>query len=137
MSKNLKKSAKKNFNFFLFRRFYAGGKNFTNKKACFILNFLNLKSKAIHLFLGVASSLSILCTSNFETVQCLCTVGFWCQTIHKKFLRRFDTIFGLKMMVKSGLEKNILKYGHQNCCCPVQKNLPSKAELAWQVSRYL
>ena len=24
------------------------------------------------------------------------TVGFWCQTIHKKFLRRFDTIFGLK-----------------------------------------
>jgi hypothetical protein len=33
------------------------------------------------------------------------TVGFWCQTIHKKFLRRFDTIFGLKMMVKSGLEK--------------------------------
>ena len=39
-----------------------------------------------------------------------CTVGFWCQTIHKKFLRRFDTIFGLKMMVKSGLEKNILKF---------------------------
>ena len=21
-------------------------------------------------------------------------VGFWCQTIHKKFLRRFDTILG-------------------------------------------
>ena len=25
----------------------------------------------------------------------------------------------------------------QSCCCPVQKNLPRKAELAWQVSRYL
>ena len=67
------------------------------------------------------------------------TVGFWCQTIHKKFLRRFDTIFGLKMMMKSGLEKIILKFhdGLQSCCCPVQKNLPRKAELAWQVSRYL
>jgi 5-methylcytosine-specific restriction endonuclease McrBC regulatory subunit McrC len=32
------------------------------------------------------------------------------------------TIFGLKVMVKSGLEKNI---------CPVQKNLPRRAELAW------
>ena len=38
------------------------------------------------------------------------TVGFWCQTIHKKFFRRFDTIFGLKMMMKSGLEKIILKF---------------------------
>ena len=56
------------------------------------------------------------------------TVGFWCQTIHKKFLRRFDPIFGLKMMVKSGLEKIILRLhdGLQSCCCPpcpVQKNL--------------
>ena len=69
----------------------------------------------------------------------LATVGFWCQTIHKKFLRRFDTIFGLKMMMKSGLEKFILKFHHslQSCCCPVQKNLHRKAELAWQVSRYL
>ena len=33
------------------------------KKACFMLNFLNLKSKPIHLFWGVASSLSILCTN--------------------------------------------------------------------------
>ena len=64
------------------------------------------------------------------------TVGFWCQTIHKKFLRRFDTIFGLKMMVKSGLEKIILRChdGLQSCCCPVQRNLPRKAELAWQVT---
>ena len=29
------------------------------------------------------------------------TVGFWCQTILKKFLQRSDTIFGLKMMMKS------------------------------------
>ena len=67
------------------------------------------------------------------------TVGFWCQTIHVKFLRRFDTIFSLKMMVKSGLEKIILKFnnGLQSCCCPVQKNLPRKAELARQISRYL
>ena len=49
------------------------------------------------------------------------------------------TIFGLKAMVKSGLEKNILKFHVplQSCCCPVQKNLPRRAELAWLVSRYL
>ena len=77
--------------------------------------------------------------SSFQKVWKILTVGFWCQTIYKKFLRRFDTIFGLKMMVKSGLEKVILKFhdGLQSCCCPVQKNLPRKAELAWQVSRYL
>ena len=48
------------------------------------------------------------------------------------------TFFSLKMMVKSGLEF-ILKLTEplQSCCCPVQKNLPSRAELAWQVSRYL
>jgi hypothetical protein len=36
------------------------------------------------------------------------------------------TIFGLKVMVKSGLEKIILKFHVplQICCCPVQKNLP-------------
>ena len=42
-------------------------------------------------------------------------------------------------MVKSGLEVFILKYIElvQSCCCPVPKNLPSRAELAWQASRYL
>ena len=67
------------------------------------------------------------------------TISFWCQTINEKFFRRFDTIFGLEMMVKSGLEKIILRFhdGLQTCCCPVQKNLPRKAELAWQISRYL
>jgi hypothetical protein len=61
-------------------------------------------------------------------LQSECTVGFWCQTIHEKFLRRFDTIFGLKMMLKSGLEKNILKFndGLQSCCCPVQKICPER-----------
>ena len=49
------------------------------------------------------------------------------------------TIFGLKVMVKSGLEKIILKFHVllQSCCCLVQKNLPRRAELAWLVSRYL
>ena len=43
------------------------------------------------------------------------------------------------MMVKSGLEFFILKFTEplQSCCCPVPKNLPSRAELAWQASRYL
>ena len=47
--------------------------------------------------------------------------------------------FYFKMMVKSGLKIFILKFTKplQSCCCPVQKNLPRKAELAWQVSRYL
>ena len=48
-------------------------------------------------------------------------------------------IFGLKMMVESGLEFSILKFTEllQIYCCLVQKHLPRKAELAWQVSRYL
>ena len=56
-----------------------------------------------------------------------------------KILSLEMTIFGLKMMVKSGLEKIILKFHVplQSCCCPVQKNLPRMAELAWLVSRYL
>ena len=56
------------------------------------------------------------------------TVGFWCQTIHKKFLPRFDTIFGLKMMMKSGLEKLFW-----NSTSPFRVG----AELTWLVSRYL
>ena len=41
--------------------------------------------------------------------------------------------------MKSGLEFFILKLNEplQSCCCPVQTNRPRKAELAWQVSRYL
>jgi hypothetical protein len=40
------------------------------------------------------------------------------------------------MMMKSGLKFFILKLNEplQSCCCPVQRNLPKKAELAWQVS---
>ena len=46
-------------------------------------------------------------------------------------------IFGLKVVVKSGLGKIILNFTEplQSCCCPVQKILPRN--LAWQVSRYL
>ena len=42
-------------------------------------------------------------------------------------------------MVKSGLEFFILKFTEplQSCCCPLPKKLPIRAELAWQVSRYL
>ena len=71
-----------------------------------------------------------------------------CITIHYRFLVPDNTQkilteiwhhFWLKMMMKNGLEKIILKFhdGLQSCCCPVQKILPRKAELAWQVSRYL
>jgi hypothetical protein len=49
------------------------------------------------------------------------TVGFWCQTMHKKFLRRFDTIFGLKMMVKSGLEKIISRFQPSELLLPSAK----------------
>ena len=43
------------------------------------------------------------------------------------------------MTVKSGLEIFILKFSEplQSYCCPVQNNLPRKAQLAWQVSTYL
>ena len=45
-----------------------------------------------------------------------------------KILSLEMTIFGLKMMVKSGLEKNILKFHVplQSCCYPVQKNCPER-----------
>jgi hypothetical protein len=45
------------------------------------------------------------------------------------------TIFGFKGIVKSGLEKIILKFHVplQSCCCPVQKNLARRAELAWLI----
>ena len=33
-------------------------------------------------------------------VLILDTVGFWCQTIHKKFLHIFNISFEIKMMVK-------------------------------------
>ena len=45
------------------------------------------------------------------------------------------TIFGLKLVLKSGLEFIILKLNEpfQSCCCPVQNK--KKGELSWQVSR--
>ena len=59
--KNPKKTAKKNFIFFCLDAFTREGKMFLIKIVCFILNFLNWKSKPRHLFRGVASSLSINC----------------------------------------------------------------------------
>ena len=63
------------------------------------------------------------------------TVGFYCQAIHKKFLQRFDTIFGLKLMVKSGLEKNILKFhgGLQRylLTCPANSAFLGRFFLHW------
>ena len=54
----------------------------------------------------------IISASNWAMLKVfgfLLTLGFYCHAIHNFFLR-FDTIFGLKMVVKSGLEKNILKF---------------------------
>ena len=48
-------------------------------------------------------------------------------------------IFGLKVVVKSGLGKIILNFTEplQSAAAQCKKNLPGKAELAWQVTRYL
>ena len=64
-------------------------------------------------------------------------VGFWCQTIHKTFLRRFDTIFGLKMMMKSGLKKLFWNstMAFRVAAAQCKKICPER--LNWQVSRYL
>jgi hypothetical protein len=48
--KNLKKQQKKNF--FCLGAFMREGKMSVIKITCFMLNFLNLKSKPRHLFLG-------------------------------------------------------------------------------------
>ena len=87
----------------------------------------------------------------FVLVTCSRKVTLLCTSFHflhitqnsqnkqTKILTLETTIFGLKMMVKSGLEFFILKsyVPLQSCYCPVQKNLPRTAELAWQVNRYL
>ena len=44
------------------------------KVAYFMLNFLNLKSKARHLFFWVASSLSMVCDKGFKRLQLLLIV---------------------------------------------------------------
>jgi hypothetical protein len=49
--KNLKKTAKKNFNFF-FRRFYTGRKNFINKKDLFYAKIFEFEVKTHPSFLG-------------------------------------------------------------------------------------
>ena len=75
----------------------------------------------------VVSKFPLKATSSKEDPPNDVTVGFWCQTIHKKILRRFDTIFGLKMMMKSDLEKIILKF-HGG----LPANLLGQFSLSWQ-----
>ena len=65
--------------------------------------------------------------------------NFLCIVWHQKptvcpFLKSYIGIFDL-VSGKSGLEFVILKFIKplQSCCCPVQKSLPRKADLAWQV----
>ena len=58
--KSLKKQRKKNFKKFFIGAFMREEQILLVKKACFMLIFLNLKSKASKLFFWVASSLSIL-----------------------------------------------------------------------------
>ena len=43
-------------------------------------------------------------------VRILNTLGFQCQAIHKKFLRRFDTSFDIKMMMKIYAIEIIFKF---------------------------
>ena len=99
------------------------------KNSGWILPYFFQGAKSIHLFKTKNREQIKGTIDEFKIwpnlLQILHPVGFWCQTIHKKFLRRFDPIFGLKMMVKSGLEKIILKFhdGLQSCCCPVQKKI--------------
>ena len=44
--------------------FYAGGSNFISKKGLFYAKFFEFEVKSYSPFLGVASSLSILCNMN-------------------------------------------------------------------------
>ena len=62
-SKNLKKQQKKLQIFFCLATFTREEKISLIKKACFMLNVLNLKSFSRHIFFVVASSLSRLCSA--------------------------------------------------------------------------
>ena len=69
-------------------------------------------------------------TRGCQGMPSLHTVGFWCQTIYKKFLWRFDTIFGLKIMVKSGIDC-FLNYPNAS---KVAANWPSQFSLSGRFS---
>jgi hypothetical protein len=58
--KSKKKNSEKNFNFFLYMRFYWGGKKIINKKGLFYDIFFEFEVKSYSPFFLVASSLSIL-----------------------------------------------------------------------------
>ena len=58
--KKSEKSREKNFNLFLFMRFYLERRNVTNKKGVFYANFFEFEEFSIVSFFVVAFSLSIL-----------------------------------------------------------------------------
>jgi hypothetical protein len=55
--------------------------------------------------------------------------------VEKRMSALETNIFGLKMMMKSGLESINLRFHYllQSCCCPMEKNLARKAGSAWLV----
>ena len=89
----------------------------------------------VYLIYVFDNNLVILCRNNtnivnaragYLTVPYHITVGFWCQVIHKKILRRFDTSFVIKLMVKIYVIEIIFK-SHE----PFQSyQLPGPANLA-------
>ena len=84
------KSRRKNFKFF-FMHFYLGVRNVINKKACLMLIFLNLKSLGRHLFWGVASSLSILCSKCFSTLGFL-HIASYCFLLLPSVMKYFQVL---------------------------------------------
>ena len=63
------------------------------KVAYFMLKFLNLQSKPIHLFWGVASSLSILChrIRIFNTLmKCKLVIIFWFAKFYLSLILRYE-----------------------------------------------
>ena len=105
--------------------------------------FLYLMSMFMYLLIKLGAVIALVKVSTtfnfFRAFHELYHTTYNGQNMWTKILSHETIIFGLKMMVKSGLNFFILKsyVPLQSCCCPVQKNLPIMAELAWQVSRYL
>ena len=60
-----------------------------------------------------------------------CKLGYFCWLVNPNSTRRADYAH----QVTTGFSD--LPTYNKSCCCPVQKHLHRKAELVWQVSRYL
>ena len=99
------------------------------------LQFSNCKNQSFSIYFTCSIVLKFFIVDNLDSEHTIQnSFNKW-----SKISSHEIDIFGLKVVVKSGLGKIILNFTEplQSCCCPVQKNLPRKAELAWQVSRYL